>query len=57
MGVPATDENLRAPDSFEIKDHFLDMNKILPAMLKNRLKANTEDRHHSRASDRSVGIL
>lgn len=57
MGFPAPDENLKAPDSFEITDHASDMNRVLPAMFINRLKANTEDRHHSMTSHRNVGIL
>lgn len=31
-GVLAPDENLKAPDSCEITDHALDMNRVLPAM-------------------------
>lgn len=50
MGVLATDENLKAPDNFKIMDYALDMIRILPAMFTNRLKANTEDRHHLMAA-------
>lgn len=59
MGVLGTDENLKAPDDFErgVMAHALDVNRILLATALKQIEGSQiGDRHHPRASHRTVGL-